>query len=285
MKRGEIIAVVVVLLLLLGLLGEVVRAEFVGTPLGALAEVVSSTLLGWAKYPARVLPRIRFDLDGIAAFALCLGLLSAGGHRFLCWIYAAIQAPKVDEQPLGAGPTTFPAVEPWRWRWTLMLATLIVVVFALCISAGLVFHQIGWLITGRYSVIRTRMVPYPAEVSFRSQTDYLSVSPQTRPSSDRWPDTRELFHWKRMAPVYLETMHLGFIPNRDGTTYAVVACPRDAVERQRLGVLIITSDGQKIRPAADWPGVLDELRAAAATQPADAPSPVRPATDGNPVGG
>jgi prepilin-type processing-associated H-X9-DG protein len=61
---------------------------------------------------------------------LCLGLLAAGGHAFLVWLYGAFRGPE----------------HCWPFRRTASVVGVVVVMFAAGMATAGVAHQVGWLL-------------------------------------------------------------------------------------------------------------------------------------------
>jgi hypothetical protein len=97
-------------------------------------------VFGWILYLMRVLPQVRFDLGVVATAAICLPLFVVGGHSFLRWLSASIVGEDLPEPVRG---------RIWKWRWTVSLVVLVLMMFIAGMAAAGIAHQTGWLITSR----------------------------------------------------------------------------------------------------------------------------------------
>src|SRR5262249_30899567 len=98
---------------------------FVLACMGVLApfDVIAQIVFCWALFLVRVLPRMRIDWAGTLTALICLAGLCAGLHLFLRWLYSQVRRVEGEMPP------------PWRLRWTVMILSLVVLLFVTGISA------------------------------------------------------------------------------------------------------------------------------------------------------
>jgi hypothetical protein len=181
-------------------------------------------LTGWITYPFRVLPRVVLNWDGLLGALISLVALAVGAHAFLRWFYRDLQASR------GASTS-----REWPVRWTLMALGLLLLSFATVISAGLVFHQVGWLLSGSQPLYERH--PSCRYIDFQlSQLEYgVLYGEPVRPLHPDW-----------LACI-------AYIPVADGegNLRGFVAYPRAAEHLERLGVCIGRESGSYVRPPDD----------------------------------
>jgi hypothetical protein len=127
---AKITALTIVILLLLGL-------ACIGFALPA--DIILNFAVGWAFYLARTIPQIAVSWWGVASTIVCLVLLGAGTHRFLCWFTQ--QAGK-------------PSRREWPFRWTAAALAVVLLMFVSGIAAVGITHQTAWLFTSPEPIVR-----------------------------------------------------------------------------------------------------------------------------------
>lgn len=89
---------------------------------------------GWIHFLVRVIPQVTISSNALLTAFGALALFILGLHLFLRWLFQATLANGLGEDR-----------KPWRFRWTLSLAMLVIVTFAAGIATVGVTHQIGWI--------------------------------------------------------------------------------------------------------------------------------------------
>jgi hypothetical protein len=119
---------------ILGVLGVLILAC-----MGAVfpVEFVIQLCFGWVPYLGRVMPQLAWSMSGLATAVLCLAMLSAGGHWFLCW-YAREVRQRLDPEA--------PTALVWTVRKTAAILSVFMLMFIAGIAAVGVSHQTAWLL-------------------------------------------------------------------------------------------------------------------------------------------
>jgi hypothetical protein len=145
-----------------------------GLEIGLSISVLGHLFLGWAFFLYRVLPGISLSWVGVATTLLCLGLLSFGLHRFSNGFYAQVQKRRQVE-----------TIQPWRWRWTVSLLAVIVLMFVAGIAAVGIVHQTVWLVTAPEPILewekRSTFIPPPHMEPAGSSTKPAAPASGTKP--------------------------------------------------------------------------------------------------------
>lgn len=115
--------------------GGIVVASLVGAAWDPSDEIVPDLWFGWAPYLSNTLPKVTVRWDGMWWF--CISLICAM-VVFHLLITSIMNRVKSAEQR---------ASKPWRWRWSLILPALTVVMFTAGISLVGITHQAAWLLT------------------------------------------------------------------------------------------------------------------------------------------
>lgn len=105
-------------------LAGVLLPSLLGIPL----QFVGVMLFGWIAYLGRVLPQITFNREIALDAAVALVLAVFGLHRMFSWW--------TTQRREGA---------KWRFRWTLQIAAMVLLLFATSIAAVGIVHQVAWL--------------------------------------------------------------------------------------------------------------------------------------------
>ncbi len=166
---------------------------------GVYAEGFNGLAFGWIGYLRRVLPRVRVNGDGIATGVVCFVLFTVGLHGFLRWISAEV------------GRASGIILQPWAWRRTLVIVTLVMLMFAVGVAATGIAHQVGWLIASRRSLVETRTVldgfdsRRPSDIRLReiagiAAITFVRSSDETSPSFDEPSPARS---WQTQLLPYL----------------------------------------------------------------------------------
>ncbi len=101
---------------------------------GTLMMALGTLLIGWLAFLARVSRQITLDWPAIASTAIVLGLFLIGFHWF-----AASAVWQRNRST--AGPP-----KQWRWRYTVSIVALMVVLFAAGTAMVGIAHQWAWLV-------------------------------------------------------------------------------------------------------------------------------------------
>lgn len=97
-------------------------------------------LAGWLFFLQRVGPQIVPDWGSVATAVVCLAGLIVGLQWFLGWLYAH---PGQDGAP----------ARRWQFRWTMMILSVVVLLFVAGISFVGATHQIAWLFTSPEGIL------------------------------------------------------------------------------------------------------------------------------------
>jgi prepilin-type processing-associated H-X9-DG protein len=211
---------------------------------GLIGDMLGGLAFGWSAYPARVLPRVTVNWAGVATGLVCLALFTIGLHRTLGWFYGEIQR---------ASGLEVGGRRPWSARWTASLASLVIVMFLVGISATAVVHEAGWLIASRRSLVERKIeyrddrgssVTHLREIGMASDMLFMGSGPppSDQPDSERaahhswmteilpgthfvvggrlrkdlpWNDPRNSAYFKGVVPIYLNPQ-VGVIRNPEG---------------------------------------------------------------------
>ncbi len=142
----------------------------------------------------RVVPQINVNGGTVATAVLCLISLAVGLHWLLRWVCTAVRPEAV-----------------WRWRWTLGLLGLVVLVFVSGTAAIGVTHQAVWLFRSPEPLYRGGR----RDISFPQTQHYLSLIEQALfqrneakgsfPPAGTFDDWGRGMHgWQTMLLPYIE---------------------------------------------------------------------------------
>lgn len=127
MKRRISPARVLVLLIIFALLLFVVSLLFI---VGEwIFEAAWAFMSGWFSYPARVIPKISYNIEMILCGLGAFGMALFFSHRLLKWL--AEYAPLIPS--------------PWPFRFTAYLSFLLLSMFGTSIAMTGIIHQTAWL--------------------------------------------------------------------------------------------------------------------------------------------
>jgi prepilin-type processing-associated H-X9-DG protein len=166
------------LVIFLGVTTLLVVLECMGVPM----QPALVLLFGWAPYLTRTLPSVAIDWSAVAGAALCLALLSIGGHLFLSWLYREMR-------------NTGAASTPGRWkkRWTTAGLAIVVLMFASGIAATGITHQMAWLVNSprsNFGYIRERSIRIKCASNMRQIGQGIALYAQD--FGGRFPDDLSL---------------------------------------------------------------------------------------------
>lgn len=102
-------------------------------------------LTGWAFFLSRVLPKVVVDWFSVGVASTCLFGLCFGLHFFCAWFHQEVRL-KIALRNLGPNKES-PTSPIWKFRTTLSILGVIVLMFAAGIFAVGGFHQLVWLRT------------------------------------------------------------------------------------------------------------------------------------------
>lgn len=100
---------------------------------------------GWAFFLGRVLPNVTVNWSSVGMTAGCLLGLAFGMHIFCVWLHREI-ARKKALQKLGPDEQ-LPPLPIWRFRTTLCILGIVILMFVAGIAAVGAVHQLIWLRT------------------------------------------------------------------------------------------------------------------------------------------
>ena len=103
--------------------------------------IISIAVFGWVAFIRRVSPQIQVRWGAVGSAVVYVGLLLAGAHYFLRWLYREMRS--------GTAP---PA---WRWRWTTGGLLIILIMFTCGMAAIGVAHQTAWLVHSPEPLLKT----------------------------------------------------------------------------------------------------------------------------------
>ncbi len=219
----------------------------------ALAKSALWFLFGWLTYPLRVFPQLPFNTMAILVFLATLVLFTVGCHWLFKWL-----APSTEKHPA-----------PWRFKWTFLITTALTLTLIFSMSLGMVFHQVGWLITRKKNYINPAFRHPLAPQSALDYSAYYASHLQASRLPDHYRrlyepnaftlDSRSLDHLAHIEAAYVLTP--------TGDVYAYVSRPRDPDLRLRHGITISTATETKSLPANAWPAIFEALQTQANAQP------------------
>lgn len=98
---------------------------------------------GWVLFLRRIGAEVEVDWVNVAFSVTMLVVFTVGMHSFLKWFYSAIanreRKHKSDEAAPGSSRAVF-----WRWRWSVSLVAIVVMMFVAGISITGIVHQFVW---------------------------------------------------------------------------------------------------------------------------------------------
>lgn len=112
-------------------------------------EVVVRIGAGWLFFLADVWHRLNVSWSGFATAVTALALFVVGFQRLAAWWCAAITPPG---EP--------PANGVWKWRWTFLLATAVVLAFVAGIAVVGVTHQVVWITTSKQPLTSSDFIDF-----------------------------------------------------------------------------------------------------------------------------
>lgn len=161
-----------------------------------LLELPVKFALGWVPYLSRVLPQLRPDPWAVGTAVACLVGVTLGTHAFLKWLYAA-----TSDEP-----------RRWRWKWSLQLVGLVVLVFGAGIAFTGVVHQTSWLVRspeplfrnsrdGAYRIYSAHNLKH---IGVGTHSFHEAQSPAQLPRSQFTPTGQSLHSWQTELLPYIE---------------------------------------------------------------------------------
>ncbi|MFN0052551.1 MAG: DUF1559 domain-containing protein [Planctomycetales bacterium] len=102
-------------------------------------EIAVGAVVGWALFLAEVIPKLSVSWSGVATAIVSLLLFVVGFHRLAAW-YTGVVARRdiADGAPQVA----------WKWRWSVLIAATVLLMFVAGIAVVGVAHQSIWILTG-----------------------------------------------------------------------------------------------------------------------------------------
>lgn len=101
------------------------------------AQVTFTLFFGWIEFVCTVLPEVHIRWDGVLLAGTAFALFLAVSHYLACWLYRELRASGAKDS----------VPRNWRFRWTLSLSAVLILLFAAGISLVGVTHQTIWLTT------------------------------------------------------------------------------------------------------------------------------------------
>lgn len=164
-------------------------------------ELPGTLLLGWVPFLQRVAPEIGVDVGGVITGLVSLAAFTIGLHAFLAWLHRETRAP---------------TSASWRWRWTLSIVGVIVLMFAAGISAVGLTHQSYWLANspepwvsmGRLAHYQSRLMNEVRQMVLAAHNYASNHQEELPPVAIEDPQGRRLLSWRVLLLPYLEQDHL-----------------------------------------------------------------------------
>jgi prepilin-type N-terminal cleavage/methylation domain-containing protein len=124
-------------------------------------DAIVALLIGWVRYPLRLMSERAIDWPAVILCAVCLAGLTVGVHGFGRWFAGSRPAPAV-----------------WPWSRTFKLVGLVLLMFSAGIAAIGVTHQIVWLATTKER-LTTGSLPAAHAVQARNNMKQLAIASLT----------------------------------------------------------------------------------------------------------
>ncbi|MFO0818328.1 MAG: H-X9-DG-CTERM domain-containing protein [Pirellulales bacterium] len=163
-------------------------------------------LFGWTSFLAQVLPKVHVRWDGVIVFGVGVAILICIAHYLLAWIVRERNARRSDEAPI-----------VWRFRSSIGLVFLSLLVFVVGIAMTGITHQVAWLATEptplyvdrvQSSADSEQSVYRPGTVAETLGTSWimevLPYLPFFQPDVDRslaWNSPRNAPGFKKLVPM------------------------------------------------------------------------------------
>lgn len=214
-------------------------------------KVTGTLLFGWIGFLRRVLPAITTNWNGIGMVVVCSVLIVAGMQWLCGWVYTH----------------NMPAQKHrWRWQWSLSLYAALWLLFVAAMGITGFVHQLGWLISSKEPLIVERKYRGMMRILMREACAEIVTAAEdadwdlavTR--KEFLADSERLT--RRRQPI--EDLHVLFIQGNEGKLTAAILFPRDAVEQQKTGFILVlnqTGNWQEEHPMNDFPAVLARFAA------------------------
>jgi hypothetical protein len=138
-----------------------------------LIEVPFRLATGWVAHLRGVVPKVEVNGPGVGLFLIALPMTALLAHSCAKWLWS------------GMGPSR----PQWRWKWTLMGLTVLVLMFAAGIGATGVVHQTAWLVTSKEPLTQSssRILAYKVKCRVNLQQIYQSLAHYAHENSDYRP--------------------------------------------------------------------------------------------------
>lgn len=216
------------------LLCAFVLTLFGGSNINITASVICEIAFGWGDFATRVLPKVNVRWEGVLYFAFFFFVATITANSLFSWIHrsSVVEA----EQP-----------RKWKVRWTVVLLSMVLIVFAVGLSFAGVVHQIGWIATSPSPWLVSKIqtpedqllsgyVPNQVvEGPFRSSwlaaiTPYLPGIVEVEDYSKAWNDPTNEKQFKRIHIWSLNANLVGPIKSTDGFGLAHFAANPKIIE-------------------------------------------------------
>ncbi|MCP3100031.1 hypothetical protein LZ198_14235 [Myxococcus sp. K15C18031901] len=133
------------------------------TGLEWLPELLFFLALGWLPFLTRVLGEVTIRWGPVVEALLVAGVLAAGTHLFLGWLWRQVHAEAENARP-------------WPLRWSLSLVASLVLLFSATMATVGIAHHVGWLASGR-SQFLMRKWPMSGLLEMEKQPTYRLCIP------------------------------------------------------------------------------------------------------------
>ena len=138
-------------------------------------EFAVSLLFGWLLFPSVTRPEMTVEPTAVVVGGASLVLLVAIAHGLSRWLYGHACRDKMP-QPV------------WRWRWTLAIVEIVVLLFGTSICLIVVVHQVAWLANAKEPVLT-----YSIEFEGFQSDDSASNLRQTGWGADKYEQVQHHF--------------------------------------------------------------------------------------------
>jgi hypothetical protein len=163
-------------------------------------DVYLTLVIGWAFFLAKVVPALHINVEGLLIALVCILGLVGGLQSFMNWL--------VRRRPGPAGAQT----GRWRFRWTLSILGLVMMMFVAGISAVGVVHQAGWLATSPEPIFQNNFRQIAARIMSNNNARQMALAAHwysdahnTLPPGAVFDATGEPLHgWQTILLPYLE---------------------------------------------------------------------------------
>jgi hypothetical protein len=115
---------------------------FISIPIQVIVSCGFHLLVGWLTFLARSLPQTALDAGWLASFLIGLGVTAICAHAIMLHFMRQWSGGK----------------SSWRWKWTLSLLAIPLLLFGICVSIQGAVTTSGWLFSGHFAENHSRMI-------------------------------------------------------------------------------------------------------------------------------